>query len=123
MVHAKQKAAWWPPFSCSKKLLHHFDAVDVDHVSRNCAGDGDMMAFVSSEFVGVVDGKDLVIAIGDDDHLLPGADALLGTGNVLIVGALGAALGVADVSVDGGHIGGEDSDCGKQHRKREQDQQ
>ena len=62
------------------------------------SGDGDVMAFVTLDGVGIVDGPDFSIGIVDQDGLRAARDALLGAGFALGVRTLGAALVVADPS-------------------------
>ena len=64
------------------------------------SGDGHVMAFVSFQGIGVIDGQDLVVAVGDDDCRGAAFDAFLGTGGCAGIGAFGSALGVADPAID-----------------------
>jgi hypothetical protein len=103
----------------------HLYAFDVDGVAFNVSGDGYVMAFVSFEGIGVIDGQDFVVPIGDDHGRGAAFDTFLGAGGCAGVGALGSALGIADPTVDGlglAHIVGcEYGYRQKQQRERDTD--
>jgi hypothetical protein len=80
---------------------HHLYAFDVDGITFDVSGYGYVMAFVSLECIGVIDGQDFVVAIGDDDGRGAAFDAFLGAGGCARVGTLGSALGITDPAIDG----------------------
>ena len=64
------------------------------------------MAFMSLECIGIIDGQHFLVAVGHDDGLGALGQALLLQAAALPLAPLAPHLGVADVSVDGGLVGG-----------------
>src|SRR5580704_14032042 len=88
-------------FISTPKSHHHLRAVHVNGIAFHFASHGNVMAYVILERIRVVDGQDLLVLVGHDDHLRAGCQTLFGAGLSLIVRTLGAAFVVADPSVDG----------------------
>src|SRR5271157_3716802 len=59
------------------------------------------MAFMSFDRIGIRDSDHLLVLVGDEHGLFTGFDARFRAGRVFGVGALGAALGIADPAVPG----------------------
>src|ERR1700674_38315 len=60
-----------------------------------------MMSFMSLQYIWIVDGHDLLIAIGNDHRFRALSQALGHAGGVASIGALGAAHGIAHVAIHG----------------------
>src|SRR5271157_6553394 len=83
-------------------LREHGHFVHVQHaVIGHCARHLHVMAFMSFDRIGIRDSNDFLVLVGDEHGLFTGFDALFRAGRVFGVGALGAALGIADLAVPG----------------------
>src|SRR5215469_1764113 len=71
-----------------------------DRVTGNLALHLNVMPFMAFEGIGIGDGQDLLALVSDQGQLLARANAFLGAGGMLLVHALGAALGVAHPTFD-----------------------
>src|SRR6266478_8970258 len=72
------------------------------HLPGNCY----MMAFMAFEFFWIINGKHLLVTIGDYDHLGAFFNAFFRALGGLGVCAFGAALGIGNVAVDSSVVGG-----------------
>ena len=86
------------------KKSDHLYAADVESIAIHGPGDGDMMTFVALQDIGIVDGDDLVVSVGDYDCFRALAETFGHAGGVGGVVAFGAAHGIADISVDDGGL-------------------
>ncbi len=69
------------PFSELPKICirssKHLDAVDVNGISSHLPSHGDVMSDMFGDCIRIIDGKDLVIAIGDHDDFSAFLDTFL----------------------------------------------
>jgi hypothetical protein len=109
------------------KKSKHLHAFNVQRITHDVPGDGDMMSDVFFESVGIVHGKDFLALIGYDHHGSTLGEAFLGACFGAGVGAFCAAFGIGNPTFDGfglAHVirpnGGEHEE---KHRKHSANQQ
>lgn len=81
------------------------------------------MTFVAGQRIGIIDGQDLLVFIGDDDHFGARFKALLRAFSRRGVCALGAALRIRNVSLDGRILRKGNAYIHERHREHRTNQQ
>jgi len=97
-------------------VLEHLHTVDVNLVTIDVSGHGNMVPIVLLKSVRIIDRQDLLVGICDDYWRGPGSDALFRACFSLSVGPLNATFRVTDPPIDSLRI------SGKRYRSHQQDQ-
>src|SRR5271163_2693318 len=88
-------------FSSVTQTLQHRQTIDVNLAALNMSAHDHVMSFVPLHRVGIVYGQHLLVRVGNDDRARSAVDAFFRTRSRARIGALRAAVGIANPTVHG----------------------
>src|SRR5258706_11237689 len=91
-------------FQFSGFPLQHLGAIHVDAVTLDLPGDCDVVPFMPLQRFRIAHRQNLLILVGDNDHLRAFSDALFRAFRGAFMRSLYAALGITDPTIDGRRI-------------------